>query len=47
MWIKLTIIKLQAITEHEDVIEAAVAAKPDQLKGHIPVAFCVLKSGEL
>ena len=37
---------MQAVTEHEDIAEAAVVAKPDKLKGHIPVGLCVLKTGE-
>lgn len=37
----------QAITDHEDIAEAAVVAKPDKLKGHIPVGICVLKAGKI
>ncbi len=36
---------LQAVSDHDDIVEAAVVAKPDKLKGHVPVGLCVLKSG--
>jgi len=39
-------IVLQAILNHSEVAEAAVVALPDELKGHIPIGLCVLKSGQ-
>ncbi len=33
------------LLEHPAVLEAAVVASPDALKGHVPKAFVVLKSG--
>ena len=38
---------LQAITDHKDIAEAAVVAKPDNLKGHVPVGICVIKAGKI
>ena len=37
---------LQAILNHSEVAEAAVVGLPDELKGHIPIGLCVLKSGQ-
>jgi propionyl-CoA synthetase len=34
----------EAVLEHDDIAEAAVVGLPDQLKGHVPVGFCVVKS---
>ena len=34
-----------AITSHPLVIESAVAPKPDEIRGQVPVAFAVLKPG--
>ncbi len=34
-----------AITSHPHVIESAVVPKPDEIRGQVPVAFIVLKSG--
>jgi len=34
-----------AITSHIDVVESAVVPKPDEIRGQVPVAFIVLKSG--
>jgi malonyl-CoA/methylmalonyl-CoA synthetase len=31
------------LQEHEDVVEAAVAARPDPVRGEVPVAFVVLR----
>ncbi len=36
----------QALADHTDITEAAVVAKPDKMKGHVPVGFVVLKAGE-
>ena len=36
---------LQAMLEHGAVAEAAVIPVPDELKGHVPLGFYVLKSG--
>jgi acyl-coenzyme A synthetase/AMP-(fatty) acid ligase len=32
---------------HVEVAEAAVVGLPDDLKGHVPVGICVLKSGKI
>ena len=37
--------KFQAVSEHPDVVEAAVVGKSDKLKGQLPVGLCVLKAG--
>jgi propionyl-CoA synthetase len=34
----------EAVMAHSDVAEAAVVGMPDELKGHVPVGFCVIKS---
>jgi propionyl-CoA synthetase len=36
-----------AVASHSSVAECAVIAIPDSLKGHVPVAFVVLKNGEV
>ena len=33
------------MTKHHDVAEAAVVGLPDQIKGHVPIGFCVLGAG--
>ncbi len=35
----------QVLPSHEDVVECAVIAVPDELKGQLPVGLVVLKSG--
>jgi len=34
----------EAVMAHSDIAEAAVVGMPDELKGHVPVGFCVIKS---
>jgi propionyl-CoA synthetase len=34
-----------AVASHPAIAECAVIAVPDSLKGHVPVAFVVLKNG--
>lgn len=34
-----------AISKHEDVAEAAVVSRPDEVKGEVPVAFVMLERG--
>ncbi len=33
----------EVLLEHDDVVEAAVVSKEDELKGEIPVGFVVIK----
>lgn len=35
----------EAILEHAYVVDCAVIGVPDSLKGHVPVAICVLRNG--
>lgn len=35
----------EILLKHDDVVEAAVIAKSDSLKGEIPLGFVVLKKG--
>jgi len=34
-----------AVSQHEDVAEAAVVSRPDEVKGEVPVAFVMLERG--
>ena len=38
--------KLQSVLSHGTVADCAVVGKEDPLKGHVPLALCVLKKGE-
>lgn len=38
---------LQSVLSHGTVADCAVVGKEDPLKGHVPLALCVLKKGEL
>lgn len=40
-------LKLQSILSLGIVADCAVVGKEDSLKGHIPLALCVLKKGKL
>jgi propionyl-CoA synthetase len=33
----------EVLLKHKDIVEAAVVAKSDELKGEIPVGFVVIK----
>jgi propionyl-CoA synthetase len=35
----------EVLINHDDIVEAAVVARLDELKGEIPVGFVVLKTG--
>lgn len=35
----------ESILHHDDIVEAAVVAASDALKGEIPLGFVVLKAG--
>ena len=37
---------LQSILSHGTVADCAVVGKEDPLKGHVPLALCVLRKGE-
>lgn len=37
---------LQSVLQHPAVGECAVVGLEDTLKGHVPLALCVLKNGE-
>ena len=37
----------EILLKHNDVLEAAVVAKSDELKGELPVGFVVIKQGRL
>lgn len=37
---------LQSVLSHGAVADCAVVAKEDPLKGHVPLALCVLRKGE-
>lgn len=37
---------LQSVLLHPAVAECAVVGLEDPLKGHVPLALCVLKNGE-
>ena len=37
----------EVLLHHEDIVEAAVVAHLDELKGEIPVGFVVLKAGRV
>lgn len=38
---------LQSILSHGAVADCAVVGKEDPLKGHVPLALCVLRNGEI
>jgi propionyl-CoA synthetase len=37
----------EVLLKHKDVVEAAVVAKCDELKGELPVGFVVIKQGHI
>lgn len=37
----------EVLLKHKDVVEAAVVAKSDELKGELPVGFVVIKQGHI
>lgn len=37
---------MQSVLQHPAVADCAVVGLEDPLKGHVPLALCVLKSGE-
>lgn len=43
----LNVCVLQSVLQHSAVGECAVVGLEDPLKGHVPLALCVLKNGEL
>jgi acetyl-CoA synthetase len=34
-----------ALTQHPSIVECAVVARPDEIKGEVPVAFVILRPG--
>lgn len=44
--VTLNVCVLQSVLQHPAVGECAVVGLEDSLKGHVPLALCVLKNGE-
>ena len=40
-----SILFLQAVLSHEDIVDCAVVGVPDKLKGHTPLAIFIKKNG--